>query len=82
MVRATPKIDRERDTSTFAKGGKGAPNKMLPSVPAELAPPGRTGPSKARAPGSQRARGGPKNTGFGLSLPAVGGHTAPIRKGR
>jgi len=77
-MKPTPKVDRQRDTSTFAKGGKGGANRMLPEVPAEPAPPGRTGPSQAKAPGSQRAKGGPKNQGFGLSLPAVGGHTAPI----
>jgi hypothetical protein len=82
MTKPTPKIDRERDTSTFAKGGKGALRKMLPGVPAEPAPPGRTGPSQARAPGSLRARGGPKNIGYGLALPAQPGMTAPAKLGR
>jgi hypothetical protein len=82
MVRPTPKVDRQRDTSIYARGGKGAPNRMLPEVPAEAAPPGRTGPSQVKAPGAKAARGGPKNQGFGLALPAVGGHTAPLRLGR
>jgi hypothetical protein len=79
MVRPTPKIDRERPTSTFAKGGRA---KMLKEVPAEPATPGRSGPSEAKAPGSLRARGGSKNQGFGLSLPAAPGRTAPIRLGK
>jgi hypothetical protein len=75
------KRDRERDAA-YARGGKGAPNKMLAEVPAEAAPRGRTGPSQAKAPGSLRARGGPKNVGYGLALPAQPGHTAPVRLGR
>jgi hypothetical protein len=76
------KQDRERDTSTYARGGKGAPNTMLPEVPAEAAPSGRTGPARAKAPGAISARGGPPIRGFSLSLPAVGGHCAPLRKDR
>jgi hypothetical protein len=76
------KKDRERDTSTFAKGGKGGANRMLEEVPAEPAPRGRTGPTSAKAPGSLHARGGPRQKGFSVSLPAVGGHCAPIHKGR
>jgi hypothetical protein len=37
---------------------------------------------KGRAPGAKAARGGGKTTGYSLALPAVGGHCAPIRKGR
>jgi hypothetical protein len=37
-----------------------------------------TGPAQAKAPGSLRARGGPKNQGFGLALPAQPGRTAPV----
>jgi hypothetical protein len=70
------KQDRER-TAGYARGGKGAPNKMLPEVPAELALPGRTGPAQAKAPGSLRARGGPPVRVGGLSVPAKGGRTGP-----
>jgi hypothetical protein len=76
------KKDREHPTGTFAKGGKGTPNKMLEEAPAEAAPAGRTGPTRTKAPGAISARGGPKNIGYGLSLPAVGGHTAPVRLGK
>jgi hypothetical protein len=76
------KRERQRDTSTFARGGKGAPNKMLREVPAEPAPPGTTGPTRAKAPGKPFAKGGPTNIGYGLSLPAQPGRTAPIRLGR
>jgi hypothetical protein len=75
------KKDRER-TASYAVGGRDAPNKMLREIPAEPASAGRTGPSQAKAPRALRARGGGKTTGFSLALPAVGGHCAPIRKGR
>jgi hypothetical protein len=76
------KRDRVRDTSTFAGGGKGPANHLLPEVPAEAAPAGRTGPSVRKAPGARAARGGPKNTGYGLALPAQPGCTAPAKLGR
>ena len=80
-MRPTPKVEKQRGVA-YARGGKGASRKMLPEVPAERAPAGRTGPSQVKGPGSQRARGGSRTSGFSLALPAVGGHTAPIRKGR
>jgi hypothetical protein len=76
------KRDRVRDTSTFAKGGKGPLNRMLDEVPAETAPAGETGPPRVKAPGKPFAKGGRKFTGYGLALPAVAGHTAPLRRGR
>jgi hypothetical protein len=80
MVAARSKREAERDTSTFAKGGKGGANRMLAEVPAEAAPRGRTGPAQAKAPGAKRAMGGrPVDQGWGVSLPAVGGATAPTR---
>jgi hypothetical protein len=72
------KRDRERG-KTFARGGD---DHMLGSVPAEAAPAGRTGPSQVKAPGARAAKGGPKNQGFGLSLPAAPGRTGPLRLGR
>jgi hypothetical protein len=69
------KRDRQRDTSAFAKGGKGAPNKMLREVPAEPAPRGRTGPAQAKAPGAKAARGGPKIRAD------IGGASRPARPG-
>jgi hypothetical protein len=81
MTRPTPKVEKQRGRS-FAEGGKGASNEMLREVPAEPAPPGVTGPAKAKAPGSLRARGGRKIPGYSVSLPAQPGHCAPIHKGR
>jgi hypothetical protein len=79
MTRPTSKREIERPTTKFANGGD---TRMLPEVPAEPAPAGRTGPSRAKAPGAISASGGPPLRGYSLSLPAVGGHTAPIRMGR
>jgi hypothetical protein len=70
------KRDRESG-ARFAKGGQGAPNKMLRDVPAEAAPPGRTGPTRVKAPGAKGSRGGGK-TGTdvgGLARPAKPGAT-------
>jgi hypothetical protein len=79
----TPKLTKQHGAYTFfASGGKGGAARMLDEVPAERAPRGRTGPSQVKAPGSKAARGGPKVLGFSVSLPAVGGHCAPIHKGR
>jgi hypothetical protein len=76
------KRDREHGAA-FAKGGKGAPNKMLPEQAANPQKPAVTGHAvKGAAPGARSAKGGPKNVGYGLSLPAVGGHTAPVRLGK
>jgi hypothetical protein len=72
------KRDRERPVA-LAKGGKGAPNKMLREVPAEPASPGRTGPAQAKAPGAKVAKGGsrtPVNIG-GVARPAKAGATGP-----
>jgi hypothetical protein len=75
------KRDRERG-ATFSKGGKGGAHEMLDEVPAEAAPRGRTGPSQSKPPRAISASGGPPIRGISLSMPAVGGHCAPIRKGR
>jgi hypothetical protein len=77
-----PKLQKLDGRWTFAEGGTGRANRMLPEVPAEPAPRGRTGPSQARAPGARAAKGGPKNVGYGLALPAVGGATTPVRFGK
>jgi hypothetical protein len=72
------KRDKERP-AVLARGGKDAPNKMLPEVPAEPARAGRTGPAQAKAPGARAARGGgrtPANVG-GVARPARGGSTGP-----
>jgi hypothetical protein len=73
---------RPRVNAFGAKGGSGKFTRMLPEVPAEPAEPGRTGPAQAKAPGKPFAKGGPKNIGYGLALPAVGGATAPVRLGK
>jgi hypothetical protein len=72
------KRDRQRPAA-LAKGGKGAPNKMLREVPAEPAPAGRSGPAQTRAPGAKSARDGgktPVNIG-GVARPARPGQTGP-----
>jgi hypothetical protein len=80
-VRAS-KQDRERGAA-YARGGKGGANEMLPEQAANPQKPAVTGHDvKGAAPGAKYARGGPKNVGYGLSLPAVGGHTAPVRLGK
>jgi len=63
----------------FAEGGS---LKMFKPQAAGSAKPGRTGRIQTPAPGAKRATGGPRTTGYGLALPAQGGHTAPIHKGR
>jgi hypothetical protein len=80
-MKPSPKIDKQRERP-YARGGKGAPNKMPPEVPAERAPAGRTGPSQVKAPGARAAKGGPRNQGFGVSSPAQPGRTAPAKPGR
>jgi hypothetical protein len=73
------KQDRERPAA-LAKGGKGAPNKMLPEQAANSQRPGRTGHVvEGRAPGAKVARGGgrtPVNIG-GVARPARPGSTGP-----
>jgi hypothetical protein len=72
MVRSTPKIDRERDTGTFAKGGEGRANHMVKPQAAGPAKPGRVGKVETPAPGAKAAKGGPKTGGYGLALPRQG----------
>jgi hypothetical protein len=72
------KRTKERPAA-LAKGGKGAPNRMLREVPAEPAPASRTGPAQAKAPGAKSAKGGsrtPVNIG-GMARPARPGSTGP-----
>jgi hypothetical protein len=72
------KRDRQHDAA-FAKAGN---TKMHKPQAAGLAKSGQTGKAQTPAPGAKRASGGPRTTGYSLALPAVGGHTAPIHKGR
>ena len=46
--------------ATFAKGGKGGPNKMFRQQAAGPDRPGETGKDQTAAPGSKRAIGGPR----------------------
>jgi hypothetical protein len=69
MVRPTPKREIERDTSTFAKGGR---TKMHKPQAANQQKPARTGHVvEGKAPGPRSAKGGPRNEGFGLSSAAA-----------
>jgi hypothetical protein len=72
------KRDKERG-ATYARGGKGATNKMLSEVPAEPAPAGRTGPAQTRAPGAKSAKGGGRTSANigGVARPAKPGATGP-----
>jgi hypothetical protein len=73
------KAERLRDAS-YAEGGK---DKMFPEQAANPQRPGVTAHDvKGSAPGARTARGGPKNQGYGLSLPAQPGRTAPARLGK
>jgi hypothetical protein len=78
MIAPTPKKELKRGT-TFARGGS---TKMFKPQAAGPDRPGNTGKDQTAAPGAKRASGGPRTSGYSLSLPAVGGHCAPIRKGR
>jgi hypothetical protein len=73
------KRDKERGAG-YARGGKGAPNKMLPEQAANPQRPGRTGHVvEGSAPGVKAARGGgrtPANIG-GVARPAKAGATGP-----
>jgi hypothetical protein len=86
MTRPTPKRERERDTNSFARGGQtrmlGKGTRTTTATPdaAGEQTPGQTTTKSRDNP--RFARGGPKNTGYGLALPAVGGATAPTRLGR
>jgi hypothetical protein len=82
MTRPTPKRETERATSAFARGGKGAPNKMLPEAAAGPAEAGITGKAPTKPPAGRFAKGGPRNVGYGLALPAQPGCTAPARLGK
>jgi hypothetical protein len=66
----------------FAEGGRGQTNKMFKPQAAGPVKPAITGKIQTPAPGARAAKGGPKNQGYGLALPAVGGHTAPVRLGK
>jgi hypothetical protein len=82
MIALTPKKDRAPRGATYARGGK---DRMFPEQAANPQKPARTGHDVAgAAPGASRARGGAKNHGYGLALPAQPGCTAPthIGKGR
>jgi hypothetical protein len=86
MTRPTPKRQIERDTSAFASGGQA---KMLGkgdrTVTATQDAAGRQTPGQTTTKSKDNprfTRGGPKIKGFSISLPAVGGHCAPIHKGR
>jgi hypothetical protein len=79
---AAPKKPSVQRPATYARGGKGAPNQMLPEAAAGPAKSGITGKAPTKAPGSLRARGGPPIRGYSLSMPAVGGHTAPVKLGK
>jgi hypothetical protein len=71
------KKDRERPAA-LAKGGKGAPNKMLPEQAANPQRPGRTGHVvEGSAPGARAAKGGGKVYAGGRSMPAKPGATGP-----
>jgi hypothetical protein len=73
------KKDRVRG-AVYAEGGD---DKMFKEQAANPQKPAVTGHAvKGTAPGARAAKGGPRNTGYGLSLPAVGGHTAPVRLGK
>jgi hypothetical protein len=76
-VNATKK-DRVRG-AVYAEGGD---DKMFKPQSSGTQQSGITGKNQTKAPGALRARGGPKNVGYGLSLPAVGGHTAPVKLGK
>jgi hypothetical protein len=80
------KQDHVRDTSAFARGGKthmlGKRDRTITAMPdaAGAQTPGQTANKSKDNP--KFARGGSKNQGYGLALPAVGGATAPTRLGR
>jgi hypothetical protein len=77
-MKPTPKVEKQRG-ARYAQGGD---DKMFKPQSAGPQKPGITGKNQTKAPGAKAARGGPKNTGFGLSLPAAAGKTAPARLGR
>jgi hypothetical protein len=82
MIAPRSKKEVER-SATYARGGKGPVNRMLPELPAGPARPGITGKNKTLAPGATKAIGGAKTSRSpSLAMPAKGGHTAPLRKGR
>jgi hypothetical protein len=72
------KAERLRDAS-YAEGGS---TRMFKPQAAGPDKPGNTGKDQVPAPGAKRAIGGPKNQGYGLSLPAQPGRTAPARLGK
>jgi hypothetical protein len=74
-----PKKKSTQRAVDFAEGGS---RKMFSKQAAGPDKPGNTGKDQSPAPGARAAKGGPKNRGYGLALPAVGGHTAPMHKGR
>jgi hypothetical protein len=79
MNKPKPKSSTQRPTR-FAEGGTG---RMAGAQAANQQKPGGTAHAvKGAAPGAKAAKGGPKLSGHSLAVPAKGGHTAPIRKGR
>jgi hypothetical protein len=78
MKKPKPKKSTQRDVE-FAEGGS---TRMFKPQAAGPDRPGNTGKDQSPAPGARAAKGGPKNQGYGLALPAVGGHTAPVRLGK
>jgi hypothetical protein len=77
-VKYRSKSERMRDRE-FAEGGT---TKMFKPQAAGPDRPGNTGKDRSAAPGAKRAKGGPKNVGYGLALPAQPGRTAPARLGK
>ena len=78
MVRATPKTEKQRG-ARYAQGGD---DKMFKPQSADPQKPGITGKNQTPAPGAKAAKGGPPARGYGLSLPAQPGRTAPAKLGR
>jgi hypothetical protein len=84
--KTAPKRQIERDTSAFAEGGKthmlGQGDRTVTAT-SDAAGQQTAGQTANRSKDNRRfAKGGPKNIGYGLALPAVGGATAPTRLGR
>ena len=79
MARATPKIEKQRG----ARNAQGGNDKMFKPQAAGPAKPGRVGKVETPAPGATKAIGGAKTfRSPSLVMPAKGGHTAPLGKGR
>jgi hypothetical protein len=84
MTRPTSKRERERDTDSFARGGKthmlGKGTRTATTTPDAA---GEQTPGANKSKDNRRsAKGGPPVHVGGLALPAQPGHCAPIHKGR